>query len=268
MPFLDKQNKPFQYIAIRTDISDRKEAEREAEAARKEAIVANHAKSEFLATMSHELRTPLTSSLGSLGLLNSMSFGELSEQGVKLVEIALRNNQSLLRLVNDLLDFEKILSGTLQVETSRHDISELTSKTIRDNQGYAQSQAIKFHFKDEGSSLYAKVQEHRFEQVLNNLLSNAAKFSESGSDVGITVNLVNENVVVGVRDSGPGIPEEFKSRIFDRFTQADSSSTREQGGTGLGLSISRSLTEAMGGTISFETEVGVGTTFYIRFPAC
>jgi len=227
---------------------------------------ANRAKSDFLASMSHELRTPLTSSLGSLGLLKSIAEDEISENGRELLDIAMRNNDALLRLVNELLDFEKILSGTLEIETSRHNICDLTSNIINDNQGYARTQSVTFVFNDPMSSLYADVQEHRFAQVMNNLLSNAAKFSDPGSDVEISVTSDNGCIFVKVKDHGPGIPEDFREKIYEQFTQFDSSSTRKHGGTGLGLSISKALMENMGGTLDFETEVGVGSTFFVTLP--
>jgi len=231
-----------------------------------EAERASQSKSEFLAAMNHELRTPLTSSLGSLGLLASLMPKEFSKEGRELLDIAIRNNDSLLRLVNELLDYEKILSGTLVIETRNHDICDLTSRIVKDLQGYAQTQAVTFLFKENGGPVYAKVQEHRFEQILNNLLSNAAKFSNPGSKVEIFVTNTLGKISVGVKDHGPGIPEEFRTLIFEQFTQLDASSTRKHGGTGLGLAISKALAESMGGTLEFETEVGVGSTFYVVLP--
>jgi len=232
-----------------------------------EAERASQSKSEFLAAMNHELRTPLTSSLGSLGLLASLMPEEFSEQGRELLDIAIRNNDALLRLVNELLDYEKILSGTLLIETRKHDICDLAARIVKDLQGYAQTQTVTFLFKENGGPVYANVQEHRFEQILNNLLSNAAKFSNPGSDVEIFVASGLDTVSVGVKDHGPGIPEEFRTSIFEQFTQIDASSTRQHGGTGLGLAISKALAESMGGTLEFETEVGVGSTFYVVLPA-
>lgn len=247
-------------------IHTREQAERELLDAKESAEAANRAKSEFMATLNHELRTPLTSSIGSLRLLNSLMLEEFSDKGRELLEIALRNNNVLLRLVNELLDYEKILSGTLEIETNRHNICELTSHVIKDNQGYARAQSVNFVFEDNLTPLYADVQEHRFEQVLKNLLSNAAKFSKPGSDVKISVSSKEQRVFVNVTDSGPGVPEEFRKKIYDKFTQADASSTRHYSGTGLGLTISKALTENMGGELSFDSEVGVGSTFYISFP--
>ncbi len=250
-----------------TDVTNLRVAESELRTARDDAEAASVAKSNFLATMSHELRTPLTSSIGSLGLLNSMLTGDFPEEKKELVEIALRNNQSLLRLVNELLDFEKTLSGILDVETSRHDISSLTSNAVKNALGYARTRMVNFVYNRNSAPLYADINEHHFEQVLNNLLSNAAKFSSSGSDIEISVEKNREFVFVRVKDFGVGIPDGFKGKIFEQFTQVDSSSSRNHPGTGLGLSISKALTEAMGGTLEFDSEVNVGTTFVITFPA-
>jgi len=250
---------------INMDVTEIKNANDEMVRARDQAEAANQAKSEFMASMSHELRTPLTSSLGSLGLLNALMSDEFSDDGRDLLDVAIRNNDALLRLVNELLDYEKILSGTLVIETSLHDVCALTSNIVKDLLGYAQTQSVNFVYKEHAVPIYVDVQEHRFQQVMSNLLSNAAKFSKPGSDVFITTKSKNGTVVVSVTDTGPGIPEDFKNQIYDQFTQVDSSSTRKHGGTGLGLTISKALTESMGGTLNFDSEVGVGSTFYISF---
>ncbi|NQW00609.1 MAG: PAS-domain containing protein [Rhodospirillales bacterium] len=251
---------------INLDITEIKNAQNEMAYARDQAEAGNRAKSEFLAAMSHELRTPLTSSLGSLGLLNGLMSDFLPDQGKELLEIALRNNNTLLHLVNELLDFEKVLSGTLVIETQAHDIRALTSTIIHDLQGYARTQSVKFIFKAPDDPLFAQVNEHRFGQILGNLLSNAAKFSDAGRDVGIDLTCHGGRVQVNVRDQGPGIPEDFQNKLYEQFTQVDSSSSRQHRGTGLGLTISKALTERMGGELSFDTEIGVGTTFHISFP--
>ncbi len=265
-PILGKDGKMIALGGIDLDITEIKNANDEMMRARDQAEAANQAKSEFMAAMSHELRTPLTSSLGSLGLLMSLMSHELPEQGQDLLEVALRNNNALLRLVNELLDYEKILSGTFVIETSPHDICALTSNIVKDLQGYAQTQSVNIIFEASKMPVFAKVQEDRFVQILNNLISNAAKFSESSNDVNISVAKNNGTVFVYVKDNGPGIPEEFRESIYEQFTQIDSSSTRRHRGTGLGLTISKALTESMGGTLDFETEMGVGSTFYICFP--
>lgn len=230
------------------------------------AEAANQAKSEFLAAMSHELRTPLTSSLGSLGMLHLFLPDDLPADAREMLDVAKRNNEALLRLVNELLDYEKILSGRLEMETSRQDISALLNNIVKDNQGFARSKSVQFVTKNNISPLYAKVNEYRFEQVINNLLSNAAKFSNPGSDVEISIENQNQMICVKVKDHGAGIPEEFRPKIYEQFTQADSSTTRHHGGTGLGLSISKALIEGMGGEIGFETEINIGSTFYVTLP--
>ncbi len=247
-------------VFIRTDITELINARQLAEAA-------SRAKSEFLATLNHEMRTPLTSALGSLGLLNAILEKDMPEDGQELLQIAIRNNESLLRLVNELLDYEKILSGNIKIKTSRHDIGELTAKVVKENVGFAHTHAVNFVVKKDNVPFFAKVQKYRFEQILNNLLSNAAKFSEVGSDIIISVEQDNQLLFVKVKDAGPGIPKDFEPEIYQPFTQLDASSTRKHGGTGLGLSISKTLTELMGGTLGFQTEVGVGSTFYLAFPA-
>jgi len=253
-------------VALNEEISKLEQAEKMTRFERDRAERANMAKSEFLSAMSHELRTPLTSSLGSLRLLNSLSQDDLTDQGKDLLEIALRNSDQLLRLINELLDYEKIISGSVIIETSVHDICSLTSKVIKDIQGYSQVHSVRFVLEDYTLPIFAELHEHRFEQVLNNLLSNAAKFSEPDRDVLISINSNKGFVFVSVKDCGPGIPEDFRDKIYDQFTQADSSSTRKHGGTGLGLTICKALMEGMGGAIKFETEMGVGTTFTISFP--
>ncbi|NQW01631.1 MAG: hypothetical protein HQ483_18150 [Rhodospirillales bacterium] len=169
-------------------------------------------------------------------------------------------------MVNELLDYEKIQSGTLSIKTSRHNICDLTSEIVKNNQDFALEQSVNFVLKNQATPCYANIHEHRFEQILNNLLSNAAKFSEPSSNVEISLDSVDGEIFLRVKDHGCGIPEEFRPNIFEPFSQADSSSTRKHGGTGLGLSISKSLIEAMGGRLEFESEVDVGSTFSLILP--
>lgn len=252
---------------ITIDITEQKQNEETLIKAKEMAESANRAKSEFMSTMSHELRTPLTSSLGSLGLLKNFLAETATESVSELLEIATRNNEALLHLVNELLEYDKFLSGTLVIETSQNNICILTKNAINNLLGYGQTQSVGFVFDGPDHPVIADVNEHRFEQVLNNLLSNAAKFSDSESEVIISIEEEDAKVIISVKDNGTGIPEDFRDQIFGQFTQADSSSSRNHGGVGLGLAISKALTEAMGGTLSFETEVGVGSTFFISLSA-
>lgn len=246
-------------VGFRVDITELKKAKNSAERA-------SQAKSEFLATMSHELRTPLTSIKGSLGLLKFMLADDISDKGRDMLEMGMRNSDAMLLLVNELLDYEKIISGALIIETEPHDVCLLTSRVIQENLGYAKVHKVGFDFAQPEFQAFAKINEHRFEQILRNLLSNAAKFSEPHSVVTIEISKNDGLVIVAVNDCGPGITDDFKDKIFDQFSQMDSSATREKTGTGLGLPISKALTEGMGGNLGFETAVGVGTTFLVKFP--
>jgi|GEM_PF-774978 len=266
MPEFDDDGKVVGHVGVIIDITEQKRAEQQLEAAKDNAQAANQAKSEFLSTMSHELRTPLTSILGSLGMLNSVFSSDFQDESKNLVEMALRNSVSLLGLVNELLDYEKILSGELEFELRRYNICEQVSASVENCRGFGRKHSVDFVFEDPLAPLYAETHETRFEQVLNNLLSNAAKFSKSGDEVDVSIESDNGNIIVKVKDYGVGIPEEFRSVIFDRFTQVDSSSSRKHSGTGLGLPISKALVEAMGGTLEFETELDVGSTFSVVLP--
>ncbi len=267
IPIYDESGIFTGYRGTAADITRQVHAEQAMARAVKEAEQANLAKSEFLAAMSHELRTPLTSILGSLGLLTSLMSDSLPEKGRELLEISTRNGDAMLRLVNELLDYEKAISGTMIIEKTVQDLGELTATIVKNSEGYAATQSVTFEYAKPPQTVYAEVQKHRFEQVLSNLLSNAAKFSNPGSIVQISVASVDKTVCVSVKDYGPGIPSAFRNVIFEQFTQMDSSTTREHGGTGLGLSISKVLAEGMGGTLTFDTAVGVGSTFYINLPA-
>ncbi|MBI3130628.1 MAG: PAS domain S-box protein [Acidobacteria bacterium] len=218
-------------------------------------------KSEFVSTVSHELRTPLTSIRGSLGLVSSGALGALSDEARSLVEIACRNSERLSNLINDLLDSEKIESGAITFQHERVALAALLEQSITDNQGYAEVHGIQFRLGEIPPGAEVIVDRGRFLQVMSNLLSNAAKFSPKGSQVEIGAEVEDTRFRISVTDHGSGIPPEFYDRIFQKFSQADSSDTRQKGGTGLGLSITKSIVEKMGGSISFKSQVGRGTTF-------
>ncbi|MDO8719086.1 MAG: PAS domain S-box protein [Polaromonas sp.] len=223
-------------------------------------------KTEFISTVSHELRTPLTSIRGSLGLIAGGVAGELPEAARNLVAIAKNNCERLIRLINDILDSEKIESGKMSLDLQVVDIRPLVQQTLAAIEGFAGQHRVKLRLQAPDAALEARIDSDRLIQVLTNLLSNAVKFSPPGSTVDVNVLRVARQVRVEVVDRGPGIPEEFRSRIFQKFSQADSSDTRQKGGSGLGLNISRGLVEKMGGQIGFSSEAAAGTTFFLELP--
>ncbi|MCW9035246.1 MAG: ATP-binding protein [Rhodospirillales bacterium] len=221
-------------------------------------------KSEFLATVSHELRTPLTSIKGSLGLLNEGILGALPDKAKGMVDIANKNTDRLIFLVNDILDVEKFMSGKVKLDIQPIDISDLVQRAIEENQGYAIENKVKFVFNQPPTNLKVSGDPYRLTQVIANLLSNAAKFSFDNSDVEVSITLNNNHARISVADTGPGIPEEFHDQVFEKFAQADKSDSRQKDSTGLGLSISQAIIEKHGGQIDFETKKDVGTTFFFE----
>lgn len=223
-------------------------------------------KKEFVATVSHELRTPLTSIRGSLGLVAGGIAGQLPERAASLVNIALNNCERLTLLINDILDMEKLESDRQRFDVRRMNIGELITRSLEDNAGFAQSLSVRFTTPEPLCASEVLVDPDRFLQVMANLLSNASKFSPAGAAIEVTARCDHGRVRVAVRDFGKGIPLEFQPRIFQKFSQADSSDSRSRAGTGLGLAISRAIVERLGGEIGFETGAG-GTTFYFELPA-
>ena len=222
-------------------------------------------KDDFVSTVSHELRTPLTSIRGSIGLLLRDAVDEFSPKAARLLELANRNTIRLLALINDLLDMQKMLSGEMICHFKPIDLALTLEKTVDENAHYAEQYNVKYVI-NECPAVTVSVDEQRIMQVMSNLLSNAAKFSEPDTQVEISLSNEDGYAIVQVTDHGPGIPEEFHDILFERFTQVDSSDTRQKGGTGLGLAISRSIIEQHEGTIGFDTGKGVGSTFYFKLP--
>ena len=223
-------------------------------------------KTEFVSTVSHELRTPLTSIRGSLGLIAGGVAGELPEAVKALVGIAKNNCERLIRLINDILDSEKIESGKMRLDLQLVDMGQLVRQAVVAIEGFASQHQVQVLLQAPGEPLQVRLDSDRMIQVLTNLLSNAVKFSPPQSVVQVTVARNAQQVRVEVVDHGPGIPEEFRSRIFQKFSQADSSDSRQKGGTGLGLNISRMLVEKMGGHIGFSSQAGAGATFFFEMP--
>ena len=223
-------------------------------------------KNEFISTVSHELRTPLTSIRGSLGLISGGAVGELPEQAKEMLQVAGNNTERLLLLINDILDIQKIKSGQMTFNFDCVDVMLCIEKALTDNAAFAEQYNVKFVITDKVDDAYVYADKARLSQVMANLMSNAAKFSNQGDSVEIGLTKNNDHYIISVTDHGSGIPEEFFDKLFDKFTQSDSSDTREKGGTGLGLNITKLIVEMHKGKIYFDSKVGSGTRFYIELP--
>jgi PAS domain S-box-containing protein len=224
-------------------------------------------KAEFVSTVSHELRTPLTSIAGSLGLLMGGAGGVLPERAGRLLAIAQSNSQRLVRLINDILDIEKIESGQMRFDMGPRDLGELARKGVEGIAGMAIDTGVRLELRAAPDLPLVRGDSDRLAQVITNLLSNAVKFSPPGGLVDVTVEPRPQGrVKLSVRDHGPGIPPEFRNRIFSKFAQADASDTRQKGGTGLGLAISKEIVERHGGRLSFDSVPGLGATFVVELP--
>ncbi len=223
-------------------------------------------KNEFISTVSHELRTPLTSVRGSLRLLVSGAGGDLPEQASTLVTIANKNTERLLLLINDILDIEKIESGKMVYHYKLLHLREFLDTAIQANNAYGDQFGVSFRITQCPETIKIYADEARLMQVMNNLLSNAAKFSDQCGQVELSAVKRSHKVRISITDNGKGIPQNFQKHIFEKFAQADTSDTRALGGTGLGLSISKAIVEQHGGRIDFISRVNIGTTFFFDLP--
>lgn len=223
---------------------------------------------EFVSTVSHELRTPLTAINGALALLDAGQLGELRPPADVLVRNAHQNGLRLAALINDLLDWERLNSGGLRLELRVQPLRPLLEQALALNQAYAAGLDVRLALDAPApaDTLQVEVDAARLQQVLGNLLSNAAKFSPAGGEVLLGARENGQWVELWVQDRGPGIPVDFLPRLFEKFSQADSSDTRRRGGTGLGLAISRELVQRMGGSIGVDSREGSGSRFWVRLP--
>jgi PAS domain S-box-containing protein len=247
--YLAKQNV---FVCIIRDITERKKVEK--------------LKNEFVSVVSHELRTPLTSIRGSLGLLLGGTVGDYTEKARKLLNIANSNCDRLLLLINDILDIEKIEAGKMDFHLTHVDLVELIQDCVEANKMYAEKFAVKINLVQYDKDVVVYADPGRLMQVITNLISNAVKFTSPNGNVDLSVIQRGEVVRVTVTDYGPGVPENFRATIFQKFSQADSSSARDQAGTGLGLSISKAIIEKFAGTINFTSVPNKETIFYFDLP--
>lgn len=228
-------------------------------------------KDEFISIISHELRTPLASLQGSIELLLTGKLGELSAQGLRMLEIAAKNIDRLTQLTNNILDLEQLNSGKISFTKQPYNIGELVNQAVIKTQTLAARREI--HLLATPKSIFVPLNPQRIEQVLHHLIVNAIEFSSAGGRVWLEVEFDPHPratdapcVVVKVRDEGTGIPGDKLETIFDQFQQVDASDTRRRGGAGLGLALCRSIVEQHQGSLWVESTIGQGSTFYLALP--
>lgn len=243
-------DKEVAFTVFLQDITDRKQIDR--------------MKDEFVSVVSHELRTPLTSIYGSLGMLASGLLKADSEQGKRMLHIAVDSTDRLVRLINDILDIERIESGKVKMQKECCNVDDLIAQSVNVVQALADRVGVTLSVASLSISL--AVDCDRMVQTLTNLLSNAIKFSAPGNTVWLTVQQQDCHVLFAVKDRGRGIPTDKLETIFERFQQVDSSDSRNHEGTGLGLAISRSIVQQHDGRIWVESILGEGSTFYVMIP--
>lgn len=225
-------------------------------------------KNQFIATVSHELRTPLTAIRGALSLMQSGGLGETSSTMQQMLNIAERNSARLLTLINDLLDMQKLEAGQMRFQWADTELIPLLQGSLEQMQNYASQHQIQFKFSTDMTDVWLQADANRLLQVLLNLLSNAAKFSPEQGTVKLSLYPapMAAMIRIEVQDRGSGIPEDFKNKIFQPFSQSDAADNRAGTGTGLGLSISKAIVEQHSGQISFQCTAEHGTQFFVDLP--
>ncbi|HKR61029.1 MAG TPA: ATP-binding protein [Pyrinomonadaceae bacterium] len=271
-PIKDSDGKMVGVIVVFHDTSERRRTEQEREsllrseqAARKEAEAADRLKDEFLATVSHELRTPLSAILGWSAMLN---LGEVDEEtrsnALKVIE---RNARSQASIIDDILDVSRIITGKLNIEQRNVDLAPIIHTTVDSLHPAATAKGIKLTVTLEKTPGLVTGDPARLQQIVWNLVSNAIKFTSKDGRITVRLSPINSHLQFSVSDTGMGISEEFLPHVFERFRQADSSTTRAHGGLGLGLAIVRHLVELHGGTVGAESDgTGKGSMFKVRLP--
>lgn len=251
-PIRDHRGEIIGLVGITRDITERKRHEQ--------------MKDEFVATVSHELRTPLASIAGALGLLVGGAAGQVPEPAKRLLTIAYTNSQRLVRLINDILDIEKLEAGKVEFNLRLVDVKPLVEQVIEVNAVFTDSFNVRVRLDVGAGETAVRADADRLTQVVVNLLSNAVKFSPPDQEVVVAIEQRDDCLRIAVRDHGPGIPDDFKARIFEKFAQVDATDARRRGGSGLGLSIAKQIVTRLGGDIGYETELGGGASFHVDLP--
>lgn len=250
----DSDGKPNHLVSQVVDITEQRRLE--------------ELKNDFVSVVSHELRTPLTSILGALTLLDFEDDESFTDEVQRLLFIAKTNGDRLHHLINDILDFQKFSAKQMRFTLSAHPIAAIIEEAVLVSLAFADKYGVRFSPQIIDRSLVGQLDSKRFQQVMANLLSNAAKFADRGSAVVVTSELVGSDIRVSVSNLGQGIPATFRDRVFKPFSQATPMSDRRSGGTGLGLSITKQIVEQMGGQIGFESASDGKTTFWFTVRAC
>lgn len=268
VPVLDTEGNVEMTVAIERDVTDARAHAQEMAAAKVAAEEGARAKAEFLATMSHEIRTPMN---GVIGMTDMLDATTMTAEQRQYVETIRSSAQALVTIINDILDMSKLDAQKMTLLSEPFDLRSCIEQTALLMQPQAQAKGLDL-IVSFGNDIPLRIvgDDGRFRQVVLNLLGNAVKFTENGC-IEIDVSTVSESeatwVVVSVRDTGIGIPNDRLEDVFERFVQADAATTRRFGGTGLGLTITRMLVEAMGGTIRVDSQEGVGSCFSLTLPA-
>jgi len=263
--FYDQSGQPTRMIGVVLDISERKQREAELQRYAEELMQANRLKDEFLAIVSHELRTPLNAILGWTQLLLSRNFDNATK--IRSLQTIERNAIQQKQLIEDILDVSRLIRGQIQLQVSAVDLVSVIENAINSVDLSATANSIKLESVLERSIGRVLGDENRLQQIVWNLLSNAIKFTPPGGRVTVCLHKVDNYAQISVSDTGKGITPDFLPYVFDRFRQADSSSTRSHNGLGLGLAIVRQLVELQGGTVQVESPgEGQGATFIVNLP--
>ncbi len=231
-----------------------------------ESKAAEEVRKRFVSTVTHELRTPLTAIKGSFALLGSAEEKSLSPKASRLIEVGLNATDRLLRLIDELLDFDKASAGKLALKLEKLDLSEVLSEAIEANRAFSDSLGVRLEARGLQTAATVSADRDRIIQVITNLLSNAAKASGQGESVEIELGKENGSFCVSIADHGPGIPEVIRPRLFTAFVNSNSTYRAKVASTGLGLSISKEIVELHGGAIGFDTVEGQGSRFFFTLP--
>ena len=269
VPILSSKGELLGYRGVDKDMTERKHAEKILKTALAAANASSIAKSEFLATMSHEIRTPLNGIIGFSEIIedtvSKCPDTEYRDKILKYLDIVKTCGKNVTELINDILELSSIESGKNTMQLNEYSPEQLIKESIEIFNFKSEARNIKLDFQSRNLPCLVIVAKRQFKQIMFNLIGNAMKFTEEGS-VSVKANYKDEFLLIAVKDTGIGIPDNMKKKILNPFTQVDQSSTRKYGGTGLGLAIVSKILENVGGSLNIKSKIGKGTTFSFTFP--